>query len=211
MKWLESRVLWGSLLVLGGVMFLLQNLGILPLGDLFWGVLLALASVFFFSIFFQNRDNWWAIIPAFAMFFIALVVILNWVAPDLADHWSGTLVLGGIGISFLAIFWLERELWWTLVPAGVMLTLAVVTSLGEFAPSVETGGVFFLGLGATFGALALTTTPLGQMMWAWIPAGILTLIGIFMILTVVDLVAYLWPAALIITGGYLIWRTVVAH
>ncbi len=25
MKWLESRILWGSLLILGGVLFLLQN------------------------------------------------------------------------------------------------------------------------------------------------------------------------------------------
>ena len=93
----------------------------------------------------------------------------------------------------------------------IVLTLAVVTSLDEFAPDIETGGVFFLGLGATFGALALTTTPLGQLRWAWIPAAILILMGVFMLASAVDLIAYIWPAALVLLGVYLIWRTITVR
>ena len=207
MKWLESRVLWGSLLVLGGVMFLLQNLGILPLGDLFWGMLLALAGVFFCSIFFQNRANWWALIPGFSLFSVAIVVILGRLTPEFVDLWGGFIVLAGIGISFLLIHFIEREMWWSIIPAGVMLTLAVVIALGELTPNLETSGVFFLGMGATFGALAVTSTPDGQMKWAWIPAAILTVMGILMVTAFENLLVYLWPAALILGGGYLIWRT----
>jgi hypothetical protein len=210
-KWLESRVLWGTLLLLGGVLFLLQNLGILAVGNLFWGILLGLAGVFFFSIFFQNRENWWALIPAFTILSISLVVILDWLAPAFSDRWSSTLVLGGIALSFLVIYALERDLWWTLIPGGVMLTLALVTSLDEFAPDIETGGVFFLGLGATFGALAMTNSPLGQLRWAWIPAVVLVIVGVFMLATTVNLIAYIAPAALVLVGVYLIWRTVAAR
>lgn len=211
MKWLESRALWGALLVLGGVMFLLQNLGILPFGDLFWGLLLGLGGVFFFYIFFQNRVNWWALIPGFTLFCVALIVILGWLAPEFAGYWGGALILGGIGISFLVVFLLERELWWAVIPAGVMLTLAVISALGEMVPDVETGGIFFLGLGATFGALPVTSSPAGQMKWAWIPAAILVGMGLLMILAVEDLIAYLWPAALVLLGGYLIWRALRAR
>jgi hypothetical protein len=62
MRWLESRILWGIVFIVGGVLFLLQNLGILWLGNLFWIVLLGLGSLFFLSFFLQNRANWWALI-----------------------------------------------------------------------------------------------------------------------------------------------------
>jgi hypothetical protein len=207
MKWLRSSVLWGSLLVLGGLLLLLQNLGILPPGNLFWGVLLALGGVFFFSIFFQNRTNWWALVPAFTLMSVALVVILGRFAPDLAGVWGGALVLGGIGVSFLLIYWIERGQWWTLIPAGVMLTLAVVALIGEMAPEMETGGIFFLGLGATFGILSFTSTSTGQLRWAWIPAAILAVMGILLMTALGNLVAYLLPTALILLGAYLIWWT----
>jgi hypothetical protein len=208
MKWLGSRVFWGSLLVLGGVLILLQNLGFLPYGGLFWGVLFGLGGVLFTSIYFQNRANWWALVPGFALLCAALAAVLGWLAPDLADKWSGSLILGSIGLSFLVIYALERVLWWAIVPGGVMLTLAVVAGLNEIKPEMATDGIFFLGLGATFGALSWTTTPIGRMKWALIPAAILTIMGIVMLFAVEDLIAYLWPAGLVLLGGYLIWRTI---
>ena len=51
MKWLESRTLWGSLLILGGVLFLLQNLGFLNLGNRFWVIVLGLGGLFFLGFF----------------------------------------------------------------------------------------------------------------------------------------------------------------
>ncbi len=39
MKRLESRVLWGIVLILVGIIFLVENLGLIHLSDLFWGAL----------------------------------------------------------------------------------------------------------------------------------------------------------------------------
>lgn len=206
-RWLESRVLWGALLILGGVMFLLQNLGIITFGDLFWAVLLGLAGVFFLSLFLQNRANWWALIPGFTLLSIAILITLSRLAPQLSDVFGGSIVLGGIGTSFLVIYLFDRRNWWAIIPAGVMLTLATITVLGEVATGIEVGGFLFLGLGLTFALVALLPTPQGQMRWAWIPAGILILMGLFIAAAAGELLGYVWPLALILVGGYLILRT----
>lgn len=206
MKWLESRILWGSLLVVGGVVFLLQNLDILPLGDLFWSFLFALAGVFFLSIFGQNRANYWSLIPGGTLISIAILVMLNRLLPELAGTWGGAIILGGIGLSFLAIYLVERANWWALIPMGVMATLALVAGLDEAQVGIETGAIFFIGLGVTFGLVALSSGRQGDLRWAWLPAVVLLAMGVLLLATAQDLIRYAWPLALILVGGYLALR-----
>ncbi len=206
MKWLESRVLWGSLLILGGVLFLLQNLGIFKLGDMFWALLLALAGVFFLSIFFQNRANWWALIPGFTLLGIALLVFTSLLFPRVANVWGGSFVLGALGLSFWVIFIIDRKNWWAIIPGGVLITLAAIAGLSQFIAGVATGGIFFFGLGITFGLVAVLPSPEGQMKWAWIPAGVLVLMGLLIMAAAGNIINYLWPAILILGGGYLLVR-----
>ncbi len=206
MKLLESRVLWGSLLVLAGVLFLVQNLGILRVGDLFWVVLLALAGTFFLWDFYQNRSYWWALIPGLTLLSLGAVVLANWLAPDFGGRWSGSILLAGIGLSFALVYWIARANWWAIIPAGVLFTLAVVAGVEEFFPALGAGGLFFLGLGFTFALVALLPNPQGEMQWAWIPAGILMLVGVIFLVARENLLIYLWPAALILAGGYFIVR-----
>jgi hypothetical protein len=206
MKLLESRILWGVVLVLAGVLFLIDNLGILRLGDLFWVVIFLASGVFFISIFVQNRANWWALIPGFTLLSVGLLVFLNWIAPSLGDLWGGSIVLGGIGLSFFFIYLVERENWWALIPGGVLLTLALVAGLDGLYPGIPTAGIFFLGLGLTFALVALLPTSQGDMRWAWIPGGILLLVGTIFLIAWENMLAYLWPAGLILLGGFLILR-----
>lgn len=58
MKWFGSRILWGSLLVIGGILYLLQSLGVFSGGDIFWGIFLGLIGVIFLANFLRNRVNW---------------------------------------------------------------------------------------------------------------------------------------------------------
>ena len=206
MKILESRILWGGLLILAGILFLAQNLGIFQIGDLFWMVLLALAGGFFLTLFLQNRANWWPLIPALTLFSLAAIVLLNKISPDHGERWSGSIILGGIGLSFALVYLVARQNWWAIIPAGVLVTLAVIAGLEEFLPDLGTAGLFFLGLGLTFALVALLPNPQGDMRWAWIPGGILLVIGSIFLVAGENLLVYVWPVILILAGGWFIIR-----
>jgi hypothetical protein len=208
MKILESRILWGGLLILAGVLFLFQNLGIFRIGDLFWVVLLALAGVFFLSIFLQNRANWWPLIPSLTLFSLSAIVLMNWILPDHSDRLSGSVLLGGIGLSFALVYLVARQNWWAIIPAGVLFTLAVIADLEQFFPAFGTAGLFFLGLGFTFALVALLPNPQADMRWAWIPGGILLLIGSIFLVAGGNLLVYIWPVVLILAGGLFIARAI---
>jgi len=206
-KWIESRLVWGLLLILAGGLFLLQNLGLFPASGLVWSILLALGGGFFISFFVQSREHWWGLIPGITLLAIALLVFLENFFPRVSDFWGGGIVLGGIGIAFLAVYLTNRANWWALIPMGVMLTLAVVSVLDQLS-GIDTGGIFFLGLGATFTLVALLPVEGMQMRWAWIPAGVLLVIGFFISIQSASLLSFVGPAALILAGLFFIFRAV---
>jgi hypothetical protein len=205
-RWLGSRILWGVLLVVAGLIFLLESLNILILGSLFWSLLFFLGGIFFLSMFVSDRSSWWWLIPGFTLLGIGGLILLSWAAPGLAETLGGALVLGGIGLSFLVVYLVNRDSWWAIIPAGVMLTLVAVTLFSSRISGAGVGGILFLGLGLTFALVATIPTREGRMTWAWIPAGILTLIGLFILAAAEALIGYLWPIALIILGGFFLLR-----
>lgn len=206
-KWLNSRIFWGALLILGGVLFLLQNLFSFQYGNLFWALVMGLAGLFFLTIFFSNRANWWALIPGFVLLGVGLSISLDTIAPSLSSTLSGPIVLGSIGASFLVIYLLNREFWWAIIPSGVLLTLAIVISLENLLSDMGFVSVFFMGLAATFALVALVPTHEGRMQWPWIPAIVLALMGVIFGAFSGAFMAYLLPIALIVGGGILIFRT----
>lgn len=206
MKLFESRLLWGGLLILMGVLFLLENLGFYRLSSLFWILVFALAGIFFITVYLQNKQNWWSLIPALTLLSLGLLVLLNWIVPELAEYWGGPIVLGGIGCSFLLVYLVERQNWWAVIPGGVLLTLAVVAALDASGSGFETAGVFFLGIGLTFVLVALLPTPQGDMRWAWIPGGIMLFAGLAFLVASENLLVYVWPLALIGVGALLLFR-----
>lgn len=211
MKWLASRTLWGILLILGGVLFLLDNLNIITFGDIFWGFVLGIGGVGFLSVYFSDRQHWWALIPGMTLLAVAVVVFLSILLPAVENLLGGAIVLGGIALSFILIYLINQEHWWAIIPGGVLTTLALITLLDEAFTGIETGGILFLGLGLTFALVAILPNPHGQMRWAYIPAGILFLMGLLIMATATQLINYLWPVALILVGLYFVFRTVLTR
>lgn len=207
MNWVSSRILWGILLVAGGILFLLQNMGLLEVGGLFWAAVLGAGGLGFLSVFIADRQNWWALIPGLVLLGIATIVFLDFAAPQLTGRLGGVIVLGSIGLAFLLIYLLNREHWWAIIPGGVMFTLALVAGLNEVLTGFDAGGIFFLGLGLTFLLVALLPTEHGRMKWAFIPAGILLGMGLLVMLALSTWVNYVWPVALILAGLFLVFRT----
>lgn len=210
MKLLSSRLFWGILLVLGGVLLLLDTFGIFKGGALFWTVVSAIVGVLFLSVYITNRLHWWALIPGIIFLALSAIIGLTSFLPGFSDsNFVGPIVLGGIGLSFLAVYLANRQNWWAIIPAGVMGTLAVVAGLDRIVTSNANGGIFFLGLGLTFGLVAVLPNSVGQMRWAWIPAAILAVFGLLIVLAAGAYINYVWPAALILAGLLLVIRVIV--
>ena len=210
-KWLESRILWGTLLILAGVVFFLQNLFNFELGGLFWGALLGLGGLFFIGIFINNRMTWWSLIPGFTLLGVSATILVSSYLPRVGDLLGGVFVLGGIGVAFVAVYLADRRNWWAMIPAGVMLTLSTIVILDQVLGGFGSGGVFFLGLGLTFAVVGLLPTPSGRMTWAWYPAGILFVMGLLISAAAENLFGYIWPIALILGGLILIYRATLSR
>ena len=212
MKRLESRVLWGLLLIAGGVLFLLDSMGIIAVGAVVWPFLLGAASLAFLVVFLTApQTNWWAAIPGFVLLGLTGTVLFEELAPAAAEVWGGSLFLGGISLAFWAVYLVDIENWWAVIPAGVLLTLALIAGLPEDIQGIETGGMLFLGIGLTFALLALLPTPEGRMAWPIIPALVLLVVGALVTAAAAELINYVWPAMLIIGGLYLLYRAVSSH
>lgn len=208
MNRVRSRILWGVLLIVAGVLFLLQSLGIIQFTVILWPALIGMASLAFLFVFLSApQANWWAAIPGFVLLGVAGVIALDQLAPEVGEVWSGALFLGGIALAFWVIYLFNPEQWWAVIPGGVLLTLAVVSGLSPVLEGIETGGVFFFGLGLTFVLLALLPTPEGRLTWSIVPAIVLLIVGALITAAATQLINYVWPVLLILGGLYLLFRT----
>jgi hypothetical protein len=207
MKWYESRVVWGIVLILLGGLFLLQTLGLFEgIVALVWALLFGAGGLFFLFLFLSRRVFWWALIPGFTLLGLAALVALETLLPEVGGAWGGALFLGGIGLSFWAVYFVRHEHWWAIIPGGTMFTLALVAAVSPVLEGTATGGLFFLGLALTFGLLSVVRTPQGRMQWALIPAAVLGIMGLVVLAAATPLINYLWPAALVLAGLFLLLR-----
>lgn len=202
------RLAAGILLVAAGILVLLQNFGILRSGlSLLWSLCFLAAGVIFTFVFLTDRKNWWAVIPGFTLLGIGALILLDWALPATGGRWGGPLFLGALGAAFWVIYANRREQWWPIIPGGVLLTLAFVAALDDAVGVIgfDTGSLFFLGLAGTFFLVYLLAQP-NKMTWALYPAGILAAIGVVIAISSSSLTRYLGPVALLIAGGYLVYR-----
>ncbi len=206
MNRVDNRLFWGLLLVVGGILFLLQNMGIFELNNVVWAVLLGLAGLFFLSVVVTNRSNWWAVIPGLILVYLGILIVLDQAVPAFTNNYGGAVLLLVIGFSFWLVYFVNRMNWWAIIPGGVLITLAVVTALQRSFSGFQMGGVLFIGLGLTFGLLAVIPFPHGKMRWPLIPAGVLLLIGLLIAAATSSILRVAWPIALILLGIYLFAR-----
>jgi hypothetical protein len=212
MKRFDNRYLWGGLLIVVGILFLLQEIGIVSSAwGVFWGVLFGLAGAIFLYTYSTNTTQWWTLIPGFSLLGISAIILLSELVPGFEDGWGGAIVLGSIGLSFWIIFFRNQEMWWAIIPGGVLFVLAIVSvfDLIFVDSSIDVGGIFLMGLGLVFAVLAIIPTPQGKLLWALIPAGVLFIIGLLVSTPSLNLFNYIWPAALIIIGAYILFRNLL--
>jgi len=203
------RIVAGILLVVFGIMSLLSSLGIFVGGiDFLWAVLFGAGGALFLYVYMNNRANWWAIIPGFALVGIGVTIVLELFFPHTRVDWGGMFIVGGIGLAFGAIYFVRREHWWAVIPGGVLLTLALMIGLTPLLDRVglDTGGFFLTGLGVTFGMIAFLPSVREHTRWALIPAAILLVLGLSVMVADSVISQFIWPIGLIVLGLYLVFR-----
>lgn len=208
MRILKSSVFWGVVLITVGGMLMLEALGFLGT-PLIWSVIFGVAGVAFLYAFFKGHDlYWWAAIPGFALLGLAAAIGWDRLGPPYLEEVGGALFLGLTGIGFLALYLTSYERWWALIPAGTLTTLAVVAGLSSILQGTALAVMLFFGLAATLALLAvLPTGEKGRMRWPLVPAAILALAGALVGIGAAGALSYVWPAALIVAGLYLIYHT----
>lgn len=201
MRKYDPRLIIGGLLLFGGLLSLLDAMGIIGnAGGIFWGLIWGAVGVFFLYLLTTDKSrNWWAAFPGFTFIGMALSAFL----PESLQAFSGLLFFAGISLAFLWVYFTDTTRWWAIIPAGVLLTLGAVSALDEIS-NFDTGGVLFVGLGLTFALVALL--PGGnQRSWAFIPAVVLMIFGTLLVPSF-GLANYAGPALLILLGGYFVFR-----
>lgn len=196
LKGFDYRILIGAALIVGGILMLLDRTGVLKgATDFFWAGLLAFGAAIFLFWFFSDRSRWWAAIPGFTLAGMAASTLL---LDKLG--WGGLAFLGGIGVGFWAVYLRRPEQWWAIIPGGVLLTLGVTSVMSDAYGAIDSGGVFFVGLGLTFVLVAL----LAKMKWAYIPAAVLLLLGFFLGTPFIGVMEYVWVGVLLVSGVILV-------
>lgn len=172
MKRFDPAIVFGFLLIVGGVLALAQTMGILEnASGLFWGGMFLAAGLTFLTL--LMGGHWWAAIPGFTLASLGVLILL----PESLDEYGGAIFLGGIGLSFWYVYFNSRvERWWAMIPAGVLTALAVMIVVA--ARFEDLGGAVVLGgIGLSFFGVYFTNRL--ERWWALIPAGVLsTLAGV---------------------------------
>ena len=203
----QSKFIFGGLLILAGILFLLQEFRILGSAfELLWVILMAAGAGVFLWVYFTKKDQWWAIIPGLALFGLALVGLQE--SLDLLPgwNWTGAVFLACLGLAFWLVYLRKREQWWAIIPGGVLLTLALVSGLDDLI--AETDVVFFLGLGATFFLVALLPNDTHNTRWALIPGGILSVLGLVLFSEINNIINIVFPVVLVAFGVFILIKTV---
>lgn len=202
MRRYDPRLILGVLLVLGGLLSLLDAVGIVSnASGIFWGLVFAAGGLVFLYMLINDPNSWWAAFPAFTLLGLSASSFL----PESLEAFSGLVFFIGLSLGFWWVYFTSTvERWWAIIPAGVLLTLGVV-SVVEDVSGMETGGLFFLGLGLTFMLVAILPGGRGRS-WALIPGTVLLLFGALLGTPYSGFTDFLWPAVLIILGGYFVLR-----
>jgi len=205
-------IVWGLVLIVAGLLFMFGNMGYFrDTGGLVWSTFFAVGGAVFLYRFARSPQlTWWAAIPGCTLLGLAGTIFFAEVAPVVFSSLAPGAILGGIGLGFLLVYWARREFWWALIPGGVMFSTAataVVAESGRFDDATA-GGVTLLGIGLTFLVVALTSGEGRSRRWAYIPATVMLVLGLMVSASATRalmLVGWMWPAALIVTGGWILY------
>lgn len=145
----RKSTFWGILFIIGGSALLIQNFTGFPIGGYFWGALFLLSGGVCLALYFKEQSIWWLIIPGISLFGFGLSFLFSSIIPVISVY-QNTLFLGSIALSFYLVFFKNKRLWWSILPAGVLFSLCALSLLSVLNISISRESIFLIGVGITF-------------------------------------------------------------
>ncbi|HWL76873.1 hypothetical protein [Microbacterium sp.] len=207
MRRLSVQIGLGVLILVAGTLLLLEATGVLTTPPVVWAALLAAGSGVFWWVFFADRPAWWAALPGAALAGAAVATILQ--LDTAVSGGAEVPFFGALSIGFWAVYLRGTARWWAIIPAGALLTIAVVAGVTGIVGASVAGAIFLFGLATTFALVALLPGGARRRTWAWVPAAALTLAGVLILFGAGEwfvVLNYVWPMLVIAAGVFVLWR-----
>lgn len=122
----------------------------------------------------DRTRNWWALIPAGVMLFLAFTMLM---VDTTRGEWIGSLFLFMIGLSFFIVYLNNRTRNWALLVAYILFVLSIAPAMasggGETAGYY--GSVFLFAVALPFFIIYFRSE---ANWWAIIPAGVMTTLSV---------------------------------
>lgn len=195
----RARIFWGLVLVAAGIVALGLTTGVVQSpGGTIVGAGCVVAGIALLGAYVGLHMHWWTLIAGPALLAVGAVILL----PAGGD---GAIFLGGIGLGFGLVAVTKAERWWAIIPAGTLLTLALIALVSGVIGGLWSGVVLFLGLGLTFAVVAALKVQGKAMTWALFPSLACVFVAL-LIATTGSAGEIIWPLALVVGGVLLLIR-----
>jgi hypothetical protein len=93
---------------------------------------LAAIALPFLVVFLRDRAQWWALIPAYVLLAVGLMVGLT-ASGVLTELLIPAYVMFAVAVPFLVVFALNPKVWWPLVTGGIMAIIGLAFLVAEAA------------------------------------------------------------------------------
>ena len=187
--------LWVGAVVTAGILGGAFNDDIIPIA------VLPLIAFPFLFVYLKDRKKWWALIPAYFLLLIALVLLFTEVL-GMGDDFIAPILMPGFAVPFLYVYFMNKERWWALIPAYVFLLVGTLITLEElfvFGDKFIAPGIVG-GIGLPFLYVYFRNR---DQWWALIPAYALLAIGTMIALLDFDLLRGL------VVPAYIMWAIAI--
>ncbi|MEJ2486716.1 MAG: hypothetical protein P8Y68_13375 [Anaerolineales bacterium] len=198
----KQRIGWGMLLIVFGITAFLDNF--VGIDDWLKVAIMGIGGVAVFLVFLTDRKNWRLLIPAYVLLAIAGISALA-LTDMLQGEVIGSLVLVLVALPFLAVYLLNQDNWWALIPSWVLLAIGLMVFLiGQNILNDELVVTYVMfSIALPFFVVYLTNR---KNWWALIPSGVTAVIGLAFFAGT-DLAQYVIPAVLLIAGIWVLSRS----
>jgi hypothetical protein len=156
-------------------------------------------AVPFIAAYLIDRTRTWALIPAYVLGLIALILPLENI---LGSDAIGAFIIAMIGLPFVANYLITPRAWWSIIPGGILLSIGVMIAVSNTINSEISVALMFLGWMATFG-LVWKRSRLHAAEWAKYPAVVMGILACIMFLIATGLETF-WAIGLIAAGLVLV-------